>query len=735
MANSNQATREILWNVHSVADVTVLYLFSFIALFICVSGIFLRFKIYAISLNDFFSIGQWRIRIRSLLLSLIMRQGNNRNQLVTLFHCLIVFGVLMLTIATLAVFIHHNLGFNVFNGRTYLLISFLSDVLGIGLLFGLAFALYRRIVLAPPELHSNWGDVSILVLLALVSIQGFLIEGLRIYTVNDPWAAYSPVGWLISKLFTGASVETSRILHHSLWWFHTFSALLLIAIVPYTKLFHIVSGSLSSFLVTSNRPKGALSYPGDIENIVEECCDSEEELRFGIISGKDFEWRDRIGLDGCTSCGRCQSSCPAYAAETKLSPKWLVLAGRDHLLKLHVGLETTVAFKPVAKPFGKLSSAVGRFMLKTFSLPYNQCTSSKHSRGVIGLGSSVEDKLVGHVLDDEVFWACTNCRACVDSCPVCIDHVDLISKVRRGLVLSEGKIPASAGAALRAIEATGNPFGCTESRTEWTRGIQVPILKEGAKVDVVYWVGCMSSYDRRSWKIARSVAEVLNQAGVSWGILGDREHCTGDFARRLGEEAIFQRCAKRNIGVLRSVSFDTLLTSCPHCFNTLKNEYQQIGEISSTPNFKVLHHSEYLSELLESGILKVDPKERGTTQYTYHDPCFLGRYNDLYREPRQVLDMASDGQLTEMSKNTSNAFCCGAGGGCFWFEAKGKEKIPVLRVRQAVETGASMISTACPFCLNMLEDATKHLGLEEQMVVRDIAEVAYASLRTKGGTS
>ena len=315
----------------------------------------------------------------------------------------------------------------------------------------------------------------------------------------------------------------------------------------------------------------------------------------------------------------------------------------------------------------------------------------------------------------------------MEVCPVGIEHVDLIMDVRRSMALMDGNIPSEAQTSLRSIENRGNPFGDPEARMAWAEGLDVRVLKEGDQVDVLYWVGCISAYDRRKQYIARSMVKILNAAGVNWGLLGNRESCTGDPARRLGEENLFQTMAKKNAATLHTVKFKTLVANCPHCFNTLKNEYPDIDQEYRQKNIRVLHHSHFIKELLaEKRLLPAQAALLGE-DITFHDPCYLGRYNDSYDEPRDVL-VQLGAKSREMKSNREKSMCCGAGGGHFWMDMKVGERINVLRVDQAAETGAKTVATGCPFCLQMLEDGIKMTDRESSLRVRDIAELVADSL-------
>ena len=638
-------------------------------------------------------------------------------------HTLVLWGFMVLLFTTTMVFIDHDLGIRIYNGDFYLAVTLLSDLFGAFLLVGILMASHRRYVRRPDRLHNRPADAILLGALAALVVQGFLLEALRIHVTHDPWRWYSPVGLLVSLPFADLSERSARGLHFAVWWLHAVTVFACIALLPYTKFLHILASSANLFFRQIERPKGALSNPGDLEKILESAAENDSEFRVGVSSLSDLTWKQRLDLDACTSCGRCQEVCPAYRSGKILSPKWMILDLRDHMLLAEGGND----------PVGKLDHHLLKSLLLTDRslLPRDEAghivdetraANPLVQRAAKSIGADVGAKIGGEVVDEDVFWSCTTCRACMEVCPVGIEHVDIIVEARRSMALMEGNIPSEAQASLRAIETRGNPFGPAADRANWTQGLDVRILQPGDAVDVLYWVGCISSFDKRKQKIARSLAKILNTAGLNWGILGESECCSGDPARRLGEENLFQTLAKRNTGTLQSVSFKTLVSNCPHCFNTIKNEYPDV-----TPGerpFRVVHHSQFIRELLAERRIRVDAQ--ATKDLTYHDPCYLGRYNDTYEEPREVL-VKLGGRVKEMRDSKERGLCCGAGGGHYWFDMKVGQRINTLRIDQAAETGAPLVATGCPFCLQMMEDGAK-LTNREHINVRDIAELVADAL-------
>ena len=420
-----------------------------------------------------------------------------------------------------------------------------------------------------------------------------------------------------------------------------------------------------------------------------------------------------------------------------LSPKWLILDSRNHMLALHA--DGKLIDSKIPSPLQSLDGALTKNLyLSSSGVTPNADGGGYSAKGayrgenslvqnsVLKLGGSVDAKISGEVMAEDVFWSCTTCMACVQVCPVGINHVDQIVENRRNMVVMEGKVPHEAQKTLRAMENRQNPYGAPEDRIKWLEGLNVKILKEGDSVDYLYWVGCVSAFDPRKQKIAKALVTLMNAAGLNFGILGTAEGCTGDPARRLGEENLFQTLAKNNINTLKSIQFKVLVANCPHCFNTIKNEYPQLGNLGEGRSPDIIHHSQLLKKLLAEG--KLTTNKELEDSYTFHDPCYLGRYNEEYEAPRDIVKKSSRLPIVEMDRSKEKGMCCGAGGGHFWMDQKIGTRVNALRVDQAAETGAKKIATACPFCMQMMEDGVKLTNREGEMEVRDIAEVLVEAL-------
>jgi len=352
--------------------------------------------------------------------------------------------------------------------------------------------------------------------------------------------------------------------------------------------------------------------------------------------------------------------------------------------------------------------------LTAASLPLTAAASKTSAEPVV-VTADAQKSLIGGIVSQEGIWSCTTCRVCQEVCPVNIEHIDKIIDMRRYLQMVA--TTETGRDQLKNLRVRGNPWrGTTYSRTDWTEGLDIKVVAEDNKIDVLFWVGCTEALEDRSLKIAQASAKLMQQAGVNFGILGEEERCCGDPARRLGAEHIFQMLAVNNIQLLQSYNIKKIVTACPHCFNTLKNEYPQLGG-----QFEVVHHSQFIAELIEKGRLKLKPSAK--TRVTYQEPCYLGRYNAVYAQPRQIIEAIAGLTLVEMKQNKKDAFCCGGGGGRMWLEEKTGQRISEMRLDQAIEKRAQIVATACPFCLQMLEDAAKAKEVDASLKIKDIAEL------------
>jgi len=655
-------TREIYWNISAV---WVMYVLLIPTLLIFAYGIYRRFRLWQLGKPEqrFDLIFQ---RIRGLVVYGFGHARILSHRYAGLFHILIFSGFAILFAGTVVVMIHEDLGLRIMRGNFYLYFQSLAlDVFGLLSIIGILMVIYRRVVLKPKMLENRWQDAVILGGLLTVLLTGFMIEGLRIIVAGDPWANWSPVGLAVGKfLALFLFPDALRPAHVFLWWLHLLLVFGLIAWLPYSKLLHIFT-SAANIYFRSLEPKGAMLKPMDLATAE----------TFGVKTIDQLTWKGLLDLDACTECGRCQDVCPAFAVGKPLSPKALILDMRHYLHASGPRL-----------PAGKATAAE--------DLP-----------------------LTGGAIKEETLWSCTTCMACMQECPVFIEHVPKILDMRRYLVMEESKFPETMQRALRSLEARGHPYaGASASRVDWCRGLNVKTLADNGPADYLYWVGCSTALNARNQEVARAFTRLLQKAGVDFAILGQEESCSGDPARRIGNEYLFEKLARRNIKVLQSHKVEKIVTTCPHCFNTLKNEYPQFGAA-----FEVYHHSQLLAELIKQGRLKPSSGVEG--KVTFHDPCYLGRYNDTYEEPREIVRALPGTELVEMQQNRERSFCCGAGGGLMWVEEESDKRVNNKRAEHALESGSDIVSVACPFCMTMLDDGIKSKKGERDVKVLDIAEL------------
>jgi len=543
-------------------------------------------------------------------------------------------------------------------------------------LVGIAIALWIRVRQRPERfIGSHRLDAfRILGLITWIILTLFLLRGAKIALGESAYPTeWTPISTAASNVFTWMGDGWQTFFGWFFLWAHLGLVLGFLVYLPYSKHLHILT-SVFSVWFSSARPRGALE-PLEID--MDRLEAGEQSL--GAETVTDLTRKELLDLYVCTECGRCQSACPAWNTGKPLSPKLLIMDLRDHLF------------------------AEGPRILEALA------------------AGETPDRvaLVPGVVDDEVVWSCTTCGACMQECPVDIEHIDTIVDLRRSLVMGESRFPVEAGMMMRNLESHSNPWGVPQSqRADWSEGLDVPIV-DGTAPEYLYWVGCAGSFDERARDISRAVAELLRRAGVPFAILGPRELCTGDPARRMGNEFLFQTLAQQNVETMNAAGVTKVIANCPHCLNTLRNEYPQFGG-----DYEVIHHSELLGRLVAEGRLR--PTEPVETLITYHDPCYLGRHNQVYEAPREALGLVPGLRTVEMPRHRDRALCCGAGGARMWMEERIGKRINAERMDEAAATGAETVGVACPYCLIMLDDGAKGRGVAPQVL--DIAQVIRRSL-------
>ena len=610
----------------------------------------------------------WLSRLRNFLIDVVGQVRVLRKVYPGVMHALIFWGMTIQVVGTIIALMQMQL-FVPFvelpfpRGSFYLASELLMDLAGVAIVAGVLMALFRRLVLRPASLPTHWDDLFALALLLIIPLVGFTTEGLRILAVSPTWANWSPIGLATARLLQllGLSAEAAWSVHGWFMWIHSGVALLFVASIPFTKLRHLFATPLNIVLRPA-RQAGVLSTIADIE---------EAEV-LGASQISELGSQQLMALDACLQCGRCEELCPAASAGMDFSPRAFVQMLRG------------------------------------------QMVDALYSR------NGGEPSLFEEAFGPEAAWYCTTCGACMVNCPAFVNPVDDIIELRRAQALMTGSVPGSVGLALRNIERQSNPWGLPASdRMAWAEGLDVRVLQPGESVDVLLFVGCAFAYDDRNKRAVKALVRLLNAAGVDYAVLGEAEMCCGETARRLGHEYLFQMLAQENIETLNELTFSRLVTQCPHCFNTLKNEYPDLGG-----RFTVQHYTELLAEI-ETQISTGE----STTEFatTYHDSCYLGRYNGVFDTPRMLLQDAGY-EVREMADRRATAMCCGGGGGQMWMETDAETRINNRRLEQALETDAEVVATACPYCLLMFDDAIRSTGQGEQVEVRDIAEILASRL-------
>ncbi len=592
-------------------------------------------------------------------------------------HALIFWGFLVLSLGTVELF---GRGFSpgfaipLVSDRPWFLFS--QDLFAVLVLVGVAMAVAIRYGRRPERITQSWDAAIILSLIAIlmVTLLGYFAYGMVAagrLTPSQPVSA-GLARWMAAAGTTPAAAARRA---ESLWWAHLVTILVFLNYLPFSKHLHIVAAAPNVFF-RSSRPRGALSTPN-----------LEEAETFGVGRIQDFTWKQLLDTYACTECGRCQAVCPAWATRKPLTPKGLIVDLRHHL-QYEAGPKLLAGRDPYAADGGQAP------------LP-----------------------LAGGVISEDVLWACTTCGACVQECPVFIEHVDKIVDMRRYLVLTESKFPPEAQTLFQNLERQGNPWGqARQLRAEWAASLGVKTVDEAPDAEVVYWAGCAAVYDPRNRQIATAFVKSLKAAGIRFAVTGPEVTCTGDPARRLGNEYLFQQLARENVAALNGRNVRKLVTACPHCFNTLKNEYPAFGG-----HYEVRHHTQVLEELLARGRLR--PQKAVAEKVVYHDSCYIGRHNGIYEAPRRVMQRLPGLEVVEMPRSRSRAFCCGAGGGRMWLEEKIGKRVNIERIEEALATGPDTVASNCPFCITMFVDGLK--AKEEQAVgvkPLDLAELVARSL-------
>ncbi len=658
-------------SVNVAVFIPVLVIFAALFVWSC----FRRFRLVLLGkpANRFRNIGK---RIKSMIyFAFGQRCTVNHGYRFGLNH-LVLFWCFMILLIANTEFLLHGLSPNVisFSRLThgvYYPLAYIFDIVSILALAAVIIAIIRRLVFPPYYIQAHSRDAfTILGLIAVLMLAFFSLHGTEIAQGKEIASKYMPISNAFSHIFSGASAGTLGAYANAFWWLHAVVLLSFLNYLPYSKHMHILTGIPNVFFRSTTKINTQLPE------------EFKKGNTFGVGQVNQFSWKDLFDSYSCTECGRCSNMCPATFTGKLLNPRLVIHDIKVNLLRN-----------------GPLIA-----QSKATNMPL--------------IGGGQEGSIA-----DEVLWACTTCGACMEVCPVFIEHVPKIVDMRRNLVEMKAKFPTELLPFFENIEQRSNPWGIVPSdRTKWAADMDVKPFEAG-KTEYLFYVGCFGAFDARSRKVTLSIAQILNAAGISWGILGKDELCCGDSLRRLGNEFVFDRMARDLTKIFKDKGVKKVITECPHCYNTLKNDYRQYGI-----ELEVIHHTELLNDLIKSGKLSLNgSKDLGNV--VFHDSCYLGRYNEIYEAPRQVVTSVTHRVPTEMDRNLEKSFCCGAGGGRMWMEESTGKRINVERVEQALAKDPGTVCVCCPYCLTMFEDGLKDKKADEKVQVLDLAEIVARALK------
>jgi len=615
-------------------------------------------------------------RISNVLKVAIGQSKILREPVAGLVHVLIFWGFLLFLFAVVEAILqgfYSNFTFQ-FLGPIYSLITISQDVFGILVLLAVLYALYRRYFLNIKRLdHGKASLIDATIVLSLILFVVLSMFGQNISSVaanNFQLHAWEvrPISANLAPIFFDAGANSSLIWYEIFWWFHILVVFGFMNFLPYSKHLHVFTSIPNVYFERLGKKKFEIK-PINLED--------ESIEQFGAADVEDLTWKQMFDGYTCTECGRCSDACPANFTGKLLSPREIIINTR------------------------KRTQEKAPLILA-------------NSENI----EVMEKSLINNYIKPEELWACTTCGACMQECPVTIEHIDTIVDMRRNLVLMESDFPTELNSVFKNLETNFSPWAFNhQDRANWAEGLDVKTMAEDPDCEYLFWVGCAGSFDSRYQKVSRAIAELFNKAGVNFRILGTEEKCNGDTARRLGNEYLAQMMMQENIETLNNYKVKKIVTGCPHCYNSMKIEYPQFDG-----NFEVYHHTEVLDELVTEGRLKLK-NEAEKQEVTYHDSCYLGRYNEIYNSPRNSLNSLPGINLVEMPRNKDKGFCCGAGGGRMFLEETEGTKINIERTKEALETGAETVASACPFCMTMMSDGVKDLEKDEEVAVKDVAEI------------
>jgi Fe-S oxidoreductase len=566
----------------------------------------------------------------------------------------------------------------------YGVLLLLTDVMSLLVIVAVVVAVIRRIFFRPAHIEINADAFVILFLIAALMVAYFGFHAAEIALGKESMKSWLPVSAAIEAVFEGMPDESTHLWAEVMWWIHGLVLLFFMNYLPYSKHLHVLTAIPNCFFRSFDFPTTVPTMEFKLGN------------NFGISKITQFTWKDLLDFYSCTECGRCQEVCPAHHTDKPLNPKEVIHQGKYNLFANGPQIRKLFPFDTLAHAPADADTPVALIEAD----PKNSVSK-------------------------EALWACTTCGACMQQCPVFIEHVPKLIEMRRHLIMEKSDFPEELTPFFENSEQRFNPWGIAPTdREKWTHDLDIKKLHEGDEVEYLYFVGCSGSFDSRSQQVSRDVAKILDAAGLSWGILGNEEKCCGDSARRIGNEYLYEKLAKDNIQTFDKYGVKKILVSCPHGYSTLKHDYKQLGG-----DYEVIHISALIPQLIREGKIKLNPQKSGNV--VFHDSCYLGRYNQIYDEPRSVIGSATGQAPMEMGRNKENSFCCGAGGGRMWMEELIGGRIYLERTREALKSGADTIAVACPFCMTMFEDGIKDEKKEQDVNVKDIIELTAAALETK----
>ena len=659
----------------------------YVVLFVFAIGFFL---INVYRLFAMMCLGRWENRFDHLLTrlknALLYAFGQRRvvGEMFGINHFLIFWGFMALALINtefLIAGLFPQFSFEFLGTIPYGIILFNADIVSVIVLATVVIATMRRMFFRPAHVEPTFDAYLILTMIGLLMVACLGLNACEIRLGQYEMAAWVPVSQMLSKLTVNYSPETVHLVARTCWWIHALVLLFFLNYLPYGKHLHIITSIPNCFF-------SSLSFVNTVPRLV-----FKKGFRFGVSQVVQFSWKDLLDFYSCAECGRCQAACPAHNTDKPLNPKKVIHAGK---LNLFDNGKLILSTRPVDTLASAPDDAPTRVPL---------------------VGNNGEESV-----SPDAIWSCTTCGACMQKCPLLIEQMTKIIEMRRHLVMEKAEFPEELIGFFENSEQRSNPWGIAPTdRAKWAQGLDITILADDADVEYLFYVGCAGAFDSRNRQTSIALSKVFNAAGLSWGILGIEELCCGDSLRRLGNEYVFEQMAQRNIEVLRKYGVKKIITQCPHCFSTLKNDYKQFGF-----SVDVIHHTQLIHELLRQGRIKLDSKAEG--RIVFHDSCYLGRYNNIYNEPREIIKTCNGSAPLEMQRSRQESFCCGAGGGRMWMEELIGKRIYLERTQEALKTNPSTIAVTCPYCMTMFEDGLKDENLQDKVRVKDIGEIVAETM-------